>query len=345
MESQLIGVSENIIKIKQMIKKIAPFEPTTLVFGDTGVGKELVVQSLYQKSQRFGKPFIKVNCAALPDTLLESEMFGYEQGAFTGAEKNKPGIFKRANGGVLFLDEIGEMSMSVQPKLLHVLQGGDYTPLGSERQIKTDIWVIAATNRDLKEYIDIGKFRQDLFYRLSTITIKIDPLRKRPEDIPHLVNFYMQRYTKELNGKIRSIASKTMMEKLIKYHWPGNVRELQNVLKRIAVFGDDEKIFEEMKIFPEETNGDCKSPVSWRPQSFLLDLILSEKTNQIEPENLSLKKIRKIAGDHVEKQLISSTLSKTGWNRTKTSKLLKISYRNLLYKIQQLNIELPAWMS
>ncbi len=171
--SEIVGVSENITRVKHLIAQIADTEVNTIICGETGVGKDLIVQALYQESNRRGMPFIKVNCAALPDTLLESEMFGYEKGAFTGAISSRRGKFAQANGGVLFLDEIGDMSFPLQAKLLRVLQDGEFTPLGSEKTVKTDAWVIAATNHDLDKDLRDEKFRQDLFYRLSTIIIHI----------------------------------------------------------------------------------------------------------------------------------------------------------------------------
>jgi transcriptional regulator with GAF, ATPase, and Fis domain len=195
MTPKLICISENINRIKEVIRRVAGTGLNVLVCGETGVGKEVVVQHLYKQSNRKGKAFLKVNCAALPDTLLESEMFGYEQGAFTGADRRKRGKVEQARGGVLFLDEIGDMSLQLQSKLLHVLQGGEYSPLGSERSVKTDAWVIAATNHDLQLDIQNAKFREDLYYRLSTIRIDISPLRKRPEDIPLLIDYYVQEFS------------------------------------------------------------------------------------------------------------------------------------------------------
>jgi len=342
MESPIIGVSENVRHIKELIQKVAPNEPTTLVYGETGVGKELVVQALYEKSKRFGKPFVKVNCAAVPDTLLESEMFGYEQGAFTGAQKKKRGIFEQAQGGVLFLDEIGEMPLVVQPKLLHVLQSGDYTPLGSEESLKADVWVIAATNRDLKEAAVTGKFRQDLYYRLTTIKILIEPLRRRPEDIPHLIHHYLQQYAQQLKGTRIQVPSKKSIERLVTYHWPGNVRELQNVLKRIVIFGDNEKAFEEMQDDAAQPHDFCDEQVEPGPLSLVARLLCSDGDELLTSGDLSLKEIRRRTAEHVERQLISSTLAKTGGNRAKASRILKVSYRSLLDKIDSLSIESPV---
>ncbi|MCK4988347.1 MAG: sigma-54-dependent Fis family transcriptional regulator, partial [Desulfobacterales bacterium] len=201
MKAELIGVSQNIQRIRALIDQIADTDLNTIIYGETGVGKELIVQCLYNKSNRIGKPFVKVNCAALPDTLLESEMFGYEQGAFTGADRRKRGKFEQAHGGVLFLDEIGDMSFPLQSKLLHVLQGGDFTPLGSEKTVTTDTWVIAATNHELEHDMQNGEFREDLYYRLSTIKIFIEPLRNRPEDIPHLIEHYIKEYSSMFGDK------------------------------------------------------------------------------------------------------------------------------------------------
>ncbi len=195
MSRPIIGVSDNIVKIHEVIDHIADTGLNTVICGESGVGKEVVAQTLYQKSSRNGKPFIKVNCAALPDGLLESELFGYEKGAFTGADRKTRGKFELANKGVLMLDEIGDMSLSLQAKLLHVLQGGAFAPLGSEKEFKTDTWVIAATNHELEKDIADGKFREDLYYRLNIIKIYIQPLRERPEDIPHLIDYYLKEYS------------------------------------------------------------------------------------------------------------------------------------------------------
>jgi transcriptional regulator with PAS, ATPase and Fis domain len=246
METNLIGISENISKIRKLTDQVSDTDLNIVVCGETGVGKEVVVRSLYEKSKRCGKPFVKVNCAALPDTLLESEMFGYERGAFTGAQKKMRGKFEQADSGVLFLDEIGDMPLALQSKLLHALQDGDFTPLGSEKLISTDVWVIAATNHNLKDDIENGKFRADLYHRLNEIKIYIEPLRNRPEDIPPLIDYFTKKYHSQLHGKSLRALSKGIFEKLINYHWPGNVRELQNVLKRIIVLGDSEGGIDEM---------------------------------------------------------------------------------------------------
>lgn len=341
MGTEIVGVSRNIQRIKELIEQVANTGLNTLVCGETGVGKELVVQKLYEQSDRMGKPFVKVNCAALPDGLLESELFGYEQGAFTGAQRRRRGKFELAHNGVLFLDEIGDMTLPLQSKVLHVLQGGQFSPLGSEKDVKSDTWVVAATNHELEGDMKQGKFRGDLFYRLSTIKIFISPLRERPEDIPYLIDYYLREYSIQFKGKEIKKPSAEVMKKLLGYSWPGNIRELQNVLKRILILGDTEESIDEL-LQTAETQGYCSnsSPVNVAPlvhgELINLDLENGAKTN-----SLSLKKIRKKVLDHVEREVIAHVLDKTGWNRSKATKILNISYKTLLYKIKDLNIPAP----
>ena len=341
MEPTIIGVSKNIHRIKELIGQVADTGLNTVVYGETGVGKELVVQNLYQKSNRVGKPFVKVNCAALPDTLLESEMFGYEQGAFTGAERRKRGKFEQANGGLLFLDEIGDMSLPMQAKLLHVLQGGDFSPLGSEKNVKMGAWIITATNRELEGDMVNRKFREDLYYRLSTIKIHIEPLRNRPEDIPHLIDHYVKTYTAQFDGKQLLAPSQKTIEKLTAYHWPGNVRELQNVLKRLMILGSGEDSLDDMLIGNDTRPQEADLPASAGPFITPSDFLEFDTKDPPDLSTLSLKKIKKKAIVRVEKEIISYVLEKTGWNRSKATKILNISYKTLLYKIKNLEIEPP----
>jgi len=341
MKPKIVGVSKNIDRIKELIDQVADTGLNTIVHGETGVGKELVVQSLYQKSSRVGKPFVKVNCAALPDTLLESEMFGYEQGAFTGAERRKRGKFEQANGGLLFLDEIGDMSLPLQAKLLHVLQGGDFNPLGSEKAVKMGAWVIAATNHELETDMANGDFREDLYYRLSTIKIHIEPLRNRPEDIPHLIEHYVKAYIDQFEGKQLLTPSPKTIEKLTAYHWPGNIRELQNVLKRLMILGNDEDNMDDMLMGNLDQPRTADSHRSAGQPATPMDILGFDSSAQPDLSSLSLKKIKKKAMDRVEKEVIAYVLEKTGWNRSKATKILKISYKTLLYKIKDLGIEPP----
>jgi len=342
METNLIGVSPNITKIRILLNQVADTYLNIVVCGETGVGKEVVVRSLYEKSKRFGKPFIKVNCAALPDTLLESEMFGYERGAFTGAQNKMRGKFEQADGGVLFLDEIGDMPLTLQSKLLHALQDGDFTPLGSEKIINTDAWVISATNHNLKDDIKNGKFRADLYHRLNEIKIYIEPLRYRPEDIPPLIDYFTKKYSGQLKRKPLNHLSKGVLEKLINYHWPGNVRELQNVIKRIIVLGDSEDSIDvmlkdrgsETRIIPIET---IVNKISI--PAHLLEFNDEKSLDQV---SLSLKKIKRETRNRVDKEMISYALRKTHWNRTKAAKMLKVSSKLLYNKIDEFNIR-PAF--
>lgn len=338
----IIGVSRNIQRVRDLIRHVANTGLNTVIFGESGVGKEVVAQNLYQNSPRLGKPFIKINCAALPEGLLESELFGYERGAFTGAEQKRRGKFQLAHGGVLLLDEIGDMSLPLQAKLLHVLQSGEFAPLGSEKEVKTDTWVIAATNHDLKQAINEGKFREDLYYRLNIIKIHISPLRERPEDILPLIEYYINEYSTQLGGVNIQKPNSMVIDKMIKYQWPGNVRELQNVLKRMLVLGNGEDIIDEL-ITTQTLPKDEISRGSIQQDRFNLpSLISSEKDGQIDLKNFSFKKLKKIAVDQVEREIISYVLSKTDWNRSKASKILKISYKTLLYKISDLKIDPPS---
>jgi two-component system response regulator AtoC len=338
MEYELIGISENIKHIKKLINRVATTGLNVLVCGETGVGKEVVVHRLYQMSNRNTKPLIKVNCAALPGPLLESEMFGYEPGAFTGAERRKPGKVEQAQGGLLFLDEIGDMSLPLQSKLLHVLEGGDFTPLGSEKPVKTDAWVISATNHNLEEDMQKGVFRKDLYYRLSNVRVYIEPLRKRLEDIPYLIDHFIKEYENQFKGKKLQYPSRRIINRMTTYHWPGNVRELQNILKRIMILGEGEETID-ILLNPTRILGRGRQFQSAGVKSSIpIELWGMNGEKAPDLNSLSLKKVRKKALDRVEKEVISYVLVRTDWNRSKASKILNISYKTLLTKIKELNI-------
>jgi len=337
MKTDLIGVSANIARVRELIQGIADTGLNTVVCGETGVGKELVVKLLYQNSERNGGPFVKVNCAALPDNLLESEMFGYERGAFTGAQRKMRGKFEQANRGVLFLDEIGDMSVSLQAKLLHALQDGEFIPLGSEKTVKSNAWVIAATNHDLAVDLKAGKFREDLYYRISMASINIDPLRKRPEDIAPLISFYIEQYVSQLKARQPTNLNKDLMDKLTVYHWPGNVRELQNVLRRIIVLGEGEESID--AIIPAADPGRKIRDDSKEAGAESKFIRFSGLNGQeLDLSDLSLRKFKKQVADQVEKDVISYVLEKTGWNRTRATQILKVSYKTLLTKIKELEL-------
>lgn len=335
MQTKLIGVSPAIFKIKDIIKLISGTDLNIVVSGETGVGKEVVARVLYEQSSRCNNPFIKVNCAALPEGLLESELYGYEQGAFTGAAKKKKGKFELAHKGVLFLDEIGDMSLLLQTKLLHVLQNGEFAPLGSETELKTDTWIIAATNCNLEKNVNEKLFRADLYYRLNTINIHIPPLRERPEDIPELINYYTNIFLAQCSNREIHKLDQKIIANLTSYYWPGNVRQLQNVLKRILILGNGLEVSE--KLLAENINSEIATTNNIIPSTSAN--LNFEGGDTLDSSLFSLKNIRKKALDKIEYDTISYVLKKTNWNRSKASTILQISYKTLLYKISDLNIK------
>jgi two-component system response regulator AtoC len=268
-------------------------------------------------------------------------LFGYERGAFTGAEQKRRGKFQLAHGGVLLLDEIGDMPLALQAKLLHVLQSGEFSPLGSEKDFKTDTWVIAATNHDLTLDISEGRFREDLYYRLNVIKVYIPPLRERPEDILPLIEYYVEDYASQLGGSNIQSPGPDVIERLRTYHWPGNVRELQNVLKRMLVLGHHDRIVDE--VFETHTAQSDTGVLSERPGLANAALLVDLKADDPMINGaFSLKTVKKKAVDQVEKEVIAYVLQKTDWNRSKASKILKVSYKTLLNKISDLDITPPS---
>ncbi len=349
MTTPLIGVSKSTIKIKELIMHVANTCLNVLITGETGVGKEVVAQNLYANSSRASKKFITINCAALPETLLESELFGYEKGAFTDAHRNRPGKFQLADKGVLFLDEIGDMPLPLQSKMLHVLQSGEFSPLGSDQEFKSDVWVIAATNQNLEKKITNRTFREDLFYRLNIINIHIPPLRERKEDIPSLIEYFLR------SNKLKSPESHSnrpdpqTLAKLCNYPWPGNIRQLQNSIKKQMVFNSWERILEELpREYPETSlNIQEKSqpnevgPLAADSTKILSQFIDISTSSDIIFKDISLKKIKKLASSRVEKEVIAFILEEVGWNRSLAAKILKISYKALLYKINEFEVQPP----
>ena len=352
----LVGVSRQIVQIREYIKRVADTCLSILITGETGVGKEVVARRLHQLSPRRANAFVQVNCAALPENLLESELFGHAKGAFTGAQKNRRGKFQIAHEGVLFLDEIGDMPLGLQSKILHVLQGGRFSPLGADREVQSNAWVIAATNFDLEVQIALKKFREDLFYRLNIIKIHVPPLRERPEDIPPLVTHFMHRYIKQYPGRKILAPDDEVMSVLCDFQWPGNIRQLQNAIKKQCVINDWPQVIAELshggthgEVFqakkplptPEKKKSLAVSD-SVRPAPF--PFILSEIFDGTDTgnEEISLRDIRKIVVQRVEKEVISYVLEQTGWNRMKASKILKISYKTMLTKISELGLLPPS---
>ena len=338
MNPVIIGNSNNTCKVKELVEHVADTGLNTVITGETGVGKELVAQYLYNKSPRKGKPFVKVNCAALPDGLMESELFGYERGAFTVADRKMKGKFELSHNGVLFLDEIGDMSFPLQSKLLHALQNQEFSPLGSEKKIKTNSWIIAATNHDLADDIKDEKFREDLYYRINIININIHPLRTRREDILDLINYFLDQYTDKFNKKKISYPSEAVKQKLVEYDWPGNVRELQNVLQKAMILGRWEDIVNDMRTGSAPINTVAPPPAVPENGKKVTCAFDMPDFESIDLNAFSLKKLAKQATSQVEKEIIAQVLKHTGWNRMKATKILKISYKTLLYKISDLGL-------
>jgi two-component system response regulator AtoC len=320
-----IGNSTQINNIKELIHVVADTALSVLIYGETGVGKEVVARELHRASNRRNKKFVKVNCAALPSELLESELFGYEKGAFTGATRFKPGKFEIASDGVIFLDEIGDIPLPLQAKLLHVLQSGQFSRLGGT-DVTVDTWVIAATNHDLARDMSEGPFREDLYYRLNIIKIDVAPLRERKGDIPLLLDYYVKRYRSELGINGDFAIDSEMMDLFLKYSWPGNVRELANILKRLMVLGDRDDI--KALLFPE-----LEAPsVNARPSD--AGLQSRPASGGITP----LKFLKARAEDYIERKVISHILTLTGGNKVKAAKTLNISYKALFYKMKDLGL-------
>jgi len=237
MFEEIVGSSKSIRQVLKQVEKVAPSDSTVLILGETGTGKELIARALHRRSKRVNRPFIRVNCAAIPQSLIASELFGHEKGAFTGALQRRVGRFEAANGGTLFLDEIGELPMETQIALLRVLQEKEFERVGSNHPVSVDVRVIAATNRDLPAAVRAGTFRQDLFYRLNVVPITVPPLRERPGDIPLLVEYFVGRFAKEAGRTMRHISQQTLKQ-LQAYHWSGNIRELQNVVERAVILSE-----------------------------------------------------------------------------------------------------------
>jgi two-component system response regulator AtoC len=310
-----VGKSAVMRDIFQKVERIAPFSSTVLITGESGTGKEVVARLIHLHSRVRNNPFVTVNCAAIPDTLLESELFGYVKGAFSGATRTKKGLFEEANTGTILLDEIGELPLSLQVKLLRVLQEGKIRRLGDVAEISVDIRVLAATSRNLAADVRSGKFREDLFYRLNIIPIIMPPLRERPEDIPLLVHHFLRKLT---YGRDPMDVTSDAMQLLVNYAWPGNVRELQNIVERAIVLSDSNTISAES--LPQE--------LKRSPEDFRVD---------IPDEQLSIKQALSELVPRIERELIARALKLTNNNRTRAAKILEISHRSLLYKLKEYN--------
>ncbi|MCL4244355.1 MAG: sigma-54 dependent transcriptional regulator [Candidatus Dadabacteria bacterium] len=306
---EIIYASAGMAGVMELSGKAAQFRTTVLITGESGTGKELVAKAIHAGGSRKDAPFVAVNCAAIPETLIESELFGYAKGAFTGAETARRGLIEEAGGGTLFLDEIGELPMQLQPKLLRVLQEGEIRRLGDTKLIKVDVRVIGATSRDLERDVADGKFRNDLFYRLNVFPVRIPPLRERKEDIPALVAHFIAKYGRHVNRRVRE-ATPEVISELSSYDWPGNVRELENVVERAIILSDSEYITRIDKV----TGGSG-------PGAAIKDWMGRLSFNEARQE--------------IERAYIERALAETGGNRTRAAKILGISRRSLLYKLKE----------
>ncbi len=314
--------------IRDLVGKVASTNTTVLIRGESGVGKEVVARAIHKASPRANRLFLKVNCAALPGELLESELFGHEKGAFTGAYRQKPGKFEAAHQGTLLLDEIGEMPLRLQAKLLHVLQDGEFSRVGGEKVIDTDVRLIASTNRDLETAMRAHQFREDLYYRLNVIEIRVPPLRERREEIPVLVEHFRRKFNAQY-GRTIDIPAETLRV-FMEYHWPGNIRELENAVKRVVVLGSARTVHQEL-LTHVSRNG---RPANGTPVAMSAITVSADAA-------ISLKEIARQAARDAERVAIKEVLDRVHWNRAKAARLLQISYKALLYKIVQCGLVTP----
>jgi len=316
-----VGDSRPIQEVFELIEKVADTDSTILITGESGTGKELIAKAIHYNSHRRDNPMVVINCGAIPEELLESELFGHEKGAFTGAHKARMGRFELANGGTIFLDEIGDMSPNLQVKLLRVLQEQQFERVGSTRTIGVDIRVIAATNQDLFSAVNKGKFREDLYYRLNVIPINVPPLRERRSDTPLLVDFFMKKFTQERQKHVKGFTQESM-DTLFQYDWPGNVRELENLVERVIILADGEEIG--LDDIPES---------------------IRQRAKRMESFGVAMPK-GDIPFDHAveeyEKKLILQALEETNWVKTKAAKLLKMNRTTLIEKMKKKSLQKPA---
>jgi two-component system response regulator AtoC len=363
------GDSPAMRHVALIIEQVADSDVTVLIRGESGVGKELVARAIHQRSTRKNKPFVKVNCAALPAELLESELFGHEKGAFTGAATTRIGKFEQANLGTIFLDEIGEMKPPLQAKLLHVLQDAEFTKLGSNKRITIDVRVVAATNRDLEQMMLRGEFREDLYYRLKVIEATVPPLRERKDEIVSLAEFFTTKYSQRYNRPIRLLSDQLRVQ-FLEYEWPGNVRELENMIKRYVILQDEQLVTQELTrprvmLQPAGVTAPQSVPSDWTPAppayhsappayhpappppaAEPIDDDDDDSGDAAPPaappqDGRRLADVAREAAMTAERAIISDTLRQVHWNRRKAAQILGVSYKTLLNKIKETGIERP----
>ena len=344
----LLDRHEKMREVRDLVSRVADTDVTVLIRGESGTGKELVARAIHAASPRQAKPFVKVNCAALPSELLESELFGFERGAFTGAIQQKPGKFEFANHGTMFLDEISEMHPPLQSKLLQVLQDGEFARLGSRNDVRVDVRILAATNRDLERAVSDGQFREDLFFRLNVVCITLPPLRQRKDDIPSLAALFLRQYSEHYNRQPIVLAHDTL-RLFAEYDWPGNVRELENLMKRAVILGSDDSIRREIADAisartqpsgPIPALQPTAAPVPPAAPAHVPAPSAAPPSPPAGPTPTgSLKDIARHAAREAERELIFRTLQHTRWNRREAAEILGISYKALLYKIKEAELD------
>jgi two-component system response regulator AtoC len=360
------GNSEKMRAIATVIEQVADSDVTVLIRGESGVGKELVSRAIHQRSTRRNRPFVKVNCAALPAELLESELFGHERGAFTGAATTRIGKFEQADTGTLMLDEIGEMKPALQAKLLHVLQDAEFTKLGSNKRIQVDVRIVAATNRDLEKMLIDGEFREDLYYRLKVIELTVPALRERRDEIPTLTDFFVARYSRKYNRPARPISDQ-LRQLFVQYEWPGNIRELENMIKRVVILQDEQLVVREIERNMQRAAGVpvaaaaaqvaiagmagtlppvgvAMPPLPYVPTAETVETADEPDAPEAADESPeaatggSLATVAKAAAMKAERAAIEQTLRQVHWNRRKAAQILGVSYKTLLNKIKECGI-------
>lgn len=332
MDYALVGNHPAIQKIRELIGLVSDTGFSVLLLGETGTGKEVVARLLHGASKRNTHRFIKVNCAALPFNLLESELFGYEKGAFTGADKFKPGKFELASEGVIFLDEVGDMPLLLQAKLLEVLQSNEFARLGGTDVVKVRTWILASTNHDLEKDMKEGRFREDLYYRLNVIRIDLPPLRERKDDIPLLLEYFIDKYSRELNMERRLAVSPELTAFFVDYPWPGNIRQMASTLLRLMIGDSHSEVRHELLRAinleePDETDREIP----------MLSGLPSRNAGKISGVPL-LKEVKARAAEEIERRVILDALTSAGWNKREASRMLKISYKALFNKLNSLGL-------
>jgi DNA-binding NtrC family response regulator len=355
--AMLFGDSERMVWVRDLIERVSDTDVTILILGESGTGKELVARAVHERSPRRDRPFVKVNCAALPTELLESELFGFEKGAFTGAVQHKAGKFEFANQGTMFLDEIGEMSPPLQAKLLQVLQDGEFSRLGGTNDIRVDVRIIAATNIDLERAVTEGQFREDLYFRLNVVPIHLPPLRERREEIPLLTEYFLKKYSTQYSKPMTGVSA-DVKQLFMEYDWPGNVRQLENMINRRVVLGSETSVLTELRQpasrLPHRAQvvtartvpapNEAPWPV---PPSAVVQVGTERAPTEMEGStttttangDVSLKAISRSAARAAERELILRILTRTHWSRKEAAGILGVSYKSLLYKIKESGLD------